>query len=444
MRSIQRHLLVWILGALSVGAVVLVIVSYFVALSEMNEILDDNLKQVALAVASHETTGTQAEPGAVRGPTAPLAELDFAVLSWTPDGRLVFASDPRLVLPFDTMEGPSRVKSNNEVWQVYTVRHGPAVVQAAQRVAAREFEAAEVAAKLVPLLVILVALIGLLLVAALRHGLEQLRWTADYVGERTAISLEPIAHAKAPLELHPMIHAINRLMQRLSETFAAQRRFVADAAHELRTPITALKLQVQLLDRAKGERDRAAAMAELMAGIERSEHLIAQLLALSRLEPGASSHETRTVDLGDLVRKTVGLFSVKAESRGIDLGAEVAGTVILQGDPGELTVLLNNLVENALRYTPAGGVVNVTASRAGDGVIMSVADTGPGIPECERSRVFDRFYRGLDVPDSSGMDAVAGSGLGLSIVKVIADRHGGTVTLRTPANGSGLEVQVAF
>lgn len=454
----------WILGALGAGAVVLLIVSYFVALSEMDEILDENLKQIALSVASRELAGTDTNAAAAQLAIAPVAELDFAILAWRADGRLVFASDPRLALPFDTVEGISRVRSNNDAWQVFTVHQSGTVVQAAQRVAAREFEAAEVAAKLGPVLAILVALIGLLLVAALRRGLKPLTSTADYVGERTATSLEPIAHEETPRELHSMIQATNLLMQRLSETFAVQRRFVADAAHELRTPITVLRLQLQLLERAQGEGPRALAMAELKSGIDRSEHLITQLLALSRLEPGAWRHEARAVDIGELVGAVVGRMSIKAAARDIDLGAEVDGSVILQADPDQLIVLLNNLLENALRHTPAGGIVNVAAVRSADAVVLSVVDTGVGIPESEQGRVFDRFYRGLDRPEGStpiassrqGPDEALlggpvqaggsppGSGLGLSIVKAIAERHGAAVTLQTPSNGVGLEVRVTF
>ena len=442
MPSIQRHLLVWILGALSAGAIVLVIVSYFVALSEIDEILDENLKQVALSVASHELVGRRAEP-TVPAMAAALADLDFAIVSRTGDGRLVFSSDPRIVLPFDTAEGHSRVQSNAEDWQVFTVRQGDTVVQAAQRVAAREFEAAEVAAKLVPVLILLVLLIGALLMAALRRGLGPLRATADHIGALTAQSLEPISASEVPRELHPMIHAINRLMQRLSEAFALQRRFVADAAHELRTPITALKLQVQLLERARGAAERADAMVDLRAGLARAERLIAQLLALSRLEPGGWRHEATTLDLGPLLREAVARLSAQADAAGIDLGAEAGDELFVHGDAEQLFVLANNLIQNALRHTPAGGSISVTAAQVGrQGVTMSIADNGPGIPEAERTRVFDRFYRGLG--DGAAPGTSVGSGLGLSIVKAIAERHGATVTLGTPAGGRGLEVRVAF
>ena len=442
MPSIQRHLLVWILGALSAGAIVLVIVSYFVALSEIDEILDENLKQVALSVASHELVGRGIEPS-VPMMAAPLADLDFAILSWTSDGRLAFSSDPRIVLPFDTVEGHSRVQSNAEDWQVFTVRQGATVVQAAQRVAAREFEAAEVAAKLVPVLILLVLLIGLLVVVALKRGLGPLKTTADHIGALTAQSLEPIPAAQMPRELHSMIRAINRLMQRLSEAFALQRRFVADAAHELRTPITALKLQVQLLERAQGPGERASAMVDLRAGIARAERLIAQLLALSRLEPGGWRHEATTLDLGPLVRDAVVRLSAQADAADIDLGAEAGDDLFVHGDPEQLLVLVNNLLQNALRHTPAGGAVSASATQAaGQGVVLSIVDDGPGIPEAERARVFDRFYRGLD--DGTAPGASVGSGLGLSIVKATADRHGAAVTLGTPPGGRGLEVRVAF
>jgi signal transduction histidine kinase len=442
MPSIQRRLLVWILGALTAGAILLVFVTYFVALSEIDEILVENLKQVALSVASHELVGRRAEPPVpMMGPA--LEDLDFAIVSWAADGRLVFSSDPRVMLPFDTAEGHSRVQSNGEEWQVFTVRQGDAIVQAAQRVAAREFEAAEVAAKLVPVLILLVLLIGLLLVAALRRGLGPLEATADHIGALTAQSLEPIPAAEVPRELHSMILAINRLMQRLSEAFAAQRRFVADAAHELRTPITALKLQAQLLERAKGPGERAGAMADLREGLARAERLIAQLLALSRLEPGDWQHEARAVDVGLLIREAVLRLSVQADAKGIDLGAEAGENLFVDGDAEQLLVLVNNLLQNALRHTPAGGAVSVgAAQKAGQGVVLSVVDEGPGIPESERTRVFDRFYRGMG--DGTAPDAPVGSGLGLSIVKAIADRHGASIAFGTPAAGPGLEVRVAF
>jgi signal transduction histidine kinase len=439
-QSIRHRLLVWILGALSAGAIVLVIVSYFVALSEIDEILDESLKQVALSVASHELAGRESESPPPMA--APLADLDFAILSRDRRGQLVFSSDPRLKLPFDTVEGHSRVQSGGDDWQVFTVRQGDTIVQAAQRVAVREFEAAEVAAKLVPLLIVLVALIGVLLVVALQRGLMPLKRTADHIGALTAQSLEPISEAQTPREFRSMIQAINRLMRRLSETFGAQRRFVADAAHELRTPITALKLQVQLLERARDASERAAAMAELKAGISRAERLIAQLLALSRLEPGAWRHEATDVDLGVLVRKAVVQMSAQADAGGIDLGAEAGEQVIVAADPEQLLILLNNLLQNALRHTPAGGVISARAARSGAGAVLSVVDSGPGLPEADRTRVFDRFYRGLQ--DGATPGALVGSGLGLSIVKAIADRHGATVALATPSNGRGLEVRVTF
>ncbi|MEO7937090.1 MAG: ATP-binding protein, partial [Burkholderiaceae bacterium] len=398
MRSIRRHLLVWILGALSVGATVLLAVSYMVALAEMNELLDNNLQQVALSVASHEQATSGSDDGEAKGSGPPSSALNFAILTWKDDGQLVFSSDPRLALPFDTIEGASRVLSGGEVWEVFTVRQGNIVVKAAQLIAVREFEAVEVAAKLLPLMILLIVLIGLLLVAALRRGLKPLLRTAEYVGERTALSLEPIELDSVPQELHVIVHAINRLMQRLSETFMGQRRFVADAAHELRTPVTALKLQLQLLERAQGEDERALAMVELKAGVDRSERLIAQLLALSRLEPGAWKHETCAVDVAEVVRRVVGRLSIKADQKRIDLGAEVVDQVIMQADAEQLVVLLENLVENALRHTPTDGIVSVVLTRTANANVLSVIDNGPGIDAAERDRVFDRFYRSPGAP----------------------------------------------
>jgi signal transduction histidine kinase len=251
-------------------------------------------------------------------------------------------------------------------------------------------------------------------------------------------ALHPIPLASHPPELHLLVSAINDLMARLGSALALQRNFLADAAHELRTPIAALRLQLQLLERASGEAPRAAALGELRAGIARAQHLVEQLLQLSRLGPETPALKRETVDLAELARSTVANFSARADEQGVDLGAVAKGAAIVEGDAQQLSILLNNLVDNAVRHTPAGGRVDVSAGQREGRPCLSVSDSGPGIPAAERERVFDRFYR-----SSAHAPASTGSGLGLAIVRAVAQRHGADVTL-ADAPGGGLTVSVLF
>lgn len=444
MPSLERRLLAWVLGALCMGAAVLMLVSYLVTLEEMDEIFDENLKQVALAVASHHRFGGGPVPrGAL--PALPRVyeeegDFDFVSLAWTRDGTLEFTSDPSVVLPFSDANGSSQVHGNGEDWHLYTIVRNDGVLQVAQRASSRRMLAAEAASKLFPPFLVLIALIGLLLVVALRRGLVPLDRAAQDVAARSAASLEPIDDIGAPQEIRPMIRSINGLMQRLAHAFGAQRRFVADAAHELRSPVTALRLQLQVLERAGDDAARTHALSELKAGISRSQRLIEQLLELSRAEPDAPSrHEA--LDLGDVVREVVAHRSTEADRKDIDLGAEVIAAARVVGDRDQLRVLLDNLVGNALRYTPRGGRVDVRSSQVDGRSTLQVIDNGPGIAPQERTRAFDRFYRGEGL---QGDERMSGSGLGLAIVQAIAHRHRATVSLHTAPSGSGLEARVVF
>ena len=223
--------------------------------------------------------------------------------------------------------------------------------------------------------------------------------------------------------------------------FENQRRFVADAAHELRSPVTALQLQLQVLERSRDPAERALATAELAAGIARTRRLIAQLLDLSRSSAdGALPLVPESLALGELARTIVARWSVEAERRQIDLGAETRTDARIEGDREQLEMLLGNLVENALRYTPGGGTVDVVATVIDGAPTLEVVDNGPGIAADERTRVFDRFYRS---PEAMA-GGESGSGLGLAIVKAIADRHGAAVSLHDGRGGSGLGVRVRF
>jgi two-component system, OmpR family, sensor kinase len=244
-----------------------------------------------------------------------------------------------------------------------------------------------------------------------------------------------------PGEVQPLVGALNDLLGRLGAALERERGFMADAAHELRTPLTALYLQMGALARATTEAERADAMEKLSAGVQRAIRLVEQLLSLARQEPRAEVVRRR-VRFDDLAREVVAEMVPLADARKIDLGISASQPAYVLGDPEALRTLVRNLVDNAVRYTPVGGTVDVSVQESdgpgnSHGTILRVVDTGPGIPADERQRVFDRFYRppGTSPP---------GSGLGMAIVKAIADAHAASISLDNGPNGPGLAVSVSF
>jgi signal transduction histidine kinase len=439
--SIHQRVLIWVMGALVLGATVLIGSTWWLLLRQLDVIFEGNLKQVALAVADQYGTRRPGTPSRAAMPLPPIREeygkLEFVTAVWTRGGQRIHSSNTAIELPFRSRSGLSEVAAGGERWHLYTIVLDDGIVQAAQRVSERNSLARAAASALVVPALLLLVLIAILLTFALRRGLSPLSRAAGEVATRSVEALHPIPLASQPRELHLLIGAINDLMARLGEALALQRNFLADAAHELRTPITALRLQLQLLERATYDSQRAAAMDELRAGMERAQHSVEQLLQLSRLGPETPALKREAVDLATLARETVGRFSARADELRVDLGAVVTDGPVIQGDAGQLAILLDNLVDNALRHTPAGGKVDVAALRRDAQPGLSVTDNGPGIPAQERERVFDRFYR------SPGTAAPGGSGLGLAIVRAVAQRHGATVLL-DEAPGGGLMVKVYF
>jgi two-component system OmpR family sensor kinase len=285
-----------------------------------------------------------------------------------------------------------------------------------------------------PLLAFVLVLTALILLVV-KRALQPLDRLARAVAGRSPTALTPLASADMPPELQPVVQALNTLLAKFDDALTIQRTFVADAAHELRSPLTALKLQLQLAERANSDAARSAALAKLHERLDRGTHLVQQLLSLARHEGGHAAAQLQQVDLGQLLEMAVIDHSVLADSRAIDLAGEVRGSVLARADRDGLRVLLNNLIDNALRYTQQGGQVDVSAGIERRRPYLRVADNGPGVPPQERGRLFDRFYR----PDGN---TARGCGLGLSIVKSVADLHGAEIELDSNGGGSGLVVTV--
>jgi two-component system OmpR family sensor kinase len=435
--------MIWVLGALCLGASLLVLAAYQITLGEINEVFDDSLRQTALLLADRDLAGgLPVEPRASSLSPAD-TESKLVAIARAPGGSLLFSSQPELPLSFTATPGASVQRADDLMWHVFTVVQSDRIVQVAQPTSVRREAAAESASQLLPPLFILVMLIGALLVIALQRGIQPLQTTIDELAQRSARSLIALDARRVPAEVLPLVRALNDLLHRLSTAFEAQRNFIADAAHELRSPVTALQLQVQVLERSRSCAERTAAMAELSAGVGRAKRLIEQLLHLSRAtaDDGAGLPLVRqTVRLGDLVRSVVVRWSGEAEGRQIDLGAVADTDAVVEGDPAQLEILLSNLVDNALKYTPRGGIVDVIASVPEGIPTLQVVDNGPGILEDERPRVLDRFYRS---PRTVG-STETGIGLGLAIAKAIAEKHGARVSLHTGRNGVGLDARVAF
>jgi two-component system OmpR family sensor kinase len=217
---------------------------------------------------------------------------------------------------------------------------------------------------------------------------------------------------------------------------AQQQQFIADAAHELRTPLTALRLQLQLAERAADPSERARAFAALREGIARASRMVEQLLTLARSDPDAPATPLAPVDIADIAREVAGANELAARAKGLDMVVDAQAPLVVEGDRAALRAMTENLVDNAIRYT-AEGSIRVGATRRDSQAVLTVEDTGPGIPKAERERVFDRFFRGETATEP-------GTGLGLAIVRRVAERHGAKVTLAEGREGRGLRVEVAL
>ena len=441
MTSIRRTLLVWLLLGLVAVAVLASVATYFDTKREIGELFDLQLKQLAYSTRVDDLI--RGRQPSVSGPGADRATgvSEIVTQIWDRDGVLVYYSRPGTGLPVPATEGYSDVLQNGRAWRVYTHVEGRHALQVAHALDERREIAAQSALRTLLPLAALIPFLGVLIWYAVGRGLRPLETMSHAVARRHPDAMSPLAEGGLPEELRPLANSLNALLARLSDALNAQRRFTADAAHELRTPLAALKLQVELVERAPDDAARAAALAELEDGVDRASHLVEQLLAMARLEPEALAKNFGDCDLVGLAKEVIVARAALAADKSVDLGLARESNVRARGDTASLSMLLANLLDNALRYTPEGGRIDVAVDDDAGHAVISVADTGPGIPAQDRERVFDRFHRGANTDDGRGP---TGSGLGLSIVKRIADAHGATVALDAGSDGHGLVVRVRF
>jgi signal transduction histidine kinase len=426
--SIRGRLLLWQISALMLTGLLVSIITYVLAWDAFNKLRDNGLEQIAYSVVRHGVQYDDDEE--VRNDRG-----QFVSQIWAADGKLFYSSIDEAGPP-QQPPGLNVIEWKGTEWRVYALKEGGLTIQVATTSASRARRFATIAPWLLLPLVVLVVVLGLLIRAAVVRALAPLEHVRAEIGQRGVMSLHALDARGMPDEVAPLVETLNDLLVRLDQALVAQRRFIADAAHELRSPLTAVKLQAQIASRAQSESEREAALAQLSGGVDRAAHLIEQLLGMARLEPSARQATFAPVALDALIKQVVADFSTQADAHHIDLGVAACEALTLTGQAGSLRMLLGNLVDNALRYTPDGGRVDVELSGVDGNAVIAVSDSGPGIPESERERVFERFYR------LAGSETT-GSGLGLSIVRQVAVLHGGRVELDTAPTG-GLAVRVVL
>jgi len=434
LKSIRLRLLLALLAMLMVAAAVMGAITYRSVLSETEALFDYQLRQMALSLRDQGEIATE-QMNALAD-----EQFDFVVQIWSVDGRRIYATRDHPDLPTRVLLGLATVQAGTDgagpAWRTFSVATGSRVIQVAQPAQIRKRLAAGAALRSVAPLLLLAPVMALAMgwIAALT--LRPLRRVAGQLRERGEQLLEPLPQHGLPDEVAPLVGALNALLQRLGHSLDTQRAFVSDAAHELRSPLTALKLQLELLKRAPDDAQRQQAIDALSHGIDRSARLVEQLLTLARTEPGAAPAATERVDLAEVVRQALVDTAAFALSRGADFELFADEPVFVQGDRNALSVLARNLADNAVRYSPPGSRIELRVAIEEGAATLQVDDAGPGIPPGDRERVFDRFYRRTEHEES-------GTGLGLAIVRGVAQQHGASVTLGDSPLG-GLRATVRF
>jgi len=455
--TLRRQLIAWLAGPLLILWSVSTVIDYDIAKRFVNLAYDRALLDAALDV------GRQVKVINDRL-YVDLPEAALQILQTRDSGQLFYlvtGPDQEFVsgepdLPRPPEEAPEatadRVQYYDDEYNGLVIRavalrvpvqpgsgRGAVLIQVAERVTARDEFARQIILRMVLPQAILILLAGLAVWYGVGRGLAPLSTLRREIESRSHRDLSALSDEQAPQEVRPLINAMNDLLARLGTAISAQQRFIADAAHQLRTPLAGLKTQTELALRQSQLGQVDETLRQLRTAAEHSARLVNQLLSLARAEPGAKlGQAVERLDLALLARDATTEWVPRALARHIDLGYDgEEGSAWIEGDAFLVRDMLGNLLDNAIRYTQQGGQVTVRVTAGTNAVVLSVEDNGPGIPEQERERVFERFYRVLDT-------GTEGCGLGLAIVREIALSHRAEVTLAAGAGGRGTLARVAF
>ncbi len=436
-RSLRARLLLLLFGAVVLTAGVQAFIAYRTSLDETNEIFDYQMEQVArslrtgLSVQAYPIVGFREDSGQA---------FEFLIQITATSGTTIFRSTPQAVLPQDVDGGITTFEANGTTYKLFSMVSGDRLIQVAQDREARRNMARKLALRTVSPVFVMVPLLIFLVWWVVTASLAPVERVRRQVASRQAEELAAVNEEGLPDEVLPLVHELNLLFLRVRSAFDAQKNFIADAAHELRSPLAALKLQLEGLRRAGDEPARELAVHRLASGIERSTRLVEQLLMLARQQAGPGDVELkRPVPLAKMIQSIVGDLWEAANARHIDIGLMDADDALVLGHQDALNILVRNLLDNAIKYTPQGGTVNVSVQRTGDHTQLTVEDSGPGVPQELRERIFDRFYRVAGTQSER-----SGSGLGLAIVKTIAEMHGAELSIGSSPALGGFCVSVVF
>ncbi len=433
--SLRARLLGLLMVVITLAALLQAGTAYLTALSQADLIFDRHMQKMALSLRSASSL-TSSTPNV--DVNLDRASEDFFVQMWTAGGVPVFQSAAHQTLRRPAQPGFSDVQSQDRMYRVFSIATPTQIIQVAQDMAARRDMARTLAVRTIGPTVLMAPILMLVVWWVVSRSLAPVARVRSQMAQRRADELSPLSEVGLPDEIRPLIQELNLLLERVRQAFDTQKVFVADAAHEMRSPLAALKIQLQGLQRAGDDAARELGIRRLAAGIDRAAHLVDQLLVLARQEARvATGVDFAAVDLAQVAILSVEDTLFAAQNRRIDLGVHRAETAVVSGHAEALRILARNLLDNAVKYTPEGGTVDLNVQATADGIVLSVEDSGPGIAEADRGRVLDRFYR------ASGASAT-GSGLGLAIVNAIANLHQATVRLDQSARLGGLRVQVIF
>lgn len=367
-------------------------------------------------------------------------ENKLAFQVWDDLGNLILKSKNAPIKPMsDKEEGFDNQSFLGQEWRVFSLHSYKPHYQCitAERIDVRNDLIKKLSSDLFLLFIVLTPVLSIVMWFAISQGLSPLQNLASQIGRRDASKLDAVSETHVPTEIKTIAGALNSLLSRLKHALDREKRITSDAAHELRTPLAAVRLHTELAQKASNDDDREIALENILHGIDRTTHLVDQLLALAKLEPESFSKNLETLNLKNAVIDEVALLTPIADKKNIELSVDECEDVDIKADNTSLSLLIRNLINNAICYTQEGGKVKAAIIPGKESIDLIIEDNGPGIPAEQRKRVFERFFR-MENHDNPGC------GIGLSIVMRVVELHNATLQMGEPETGSGLVVTINF